>query len=251
MEDTPPDSPRLSFHQDELFEGIKFCREEIQKELQRLPTHPLDNLSPKDLALYYEGPEFSRLCRLQKDIDRLTVKAIRSLWRRVPGKEGYPGICMKFIEDKEGNYEISYVPGDSITYHPGLPRWVLEHCCLWIHDKRWIRSSENYYLLAECKMGFETGLQEPMDYDLLERVLQSRGFDMHSEKGLKKIQKKDKTNKNKRSKPKKRVRKESHSWDKIASQLGKIAKPGTIPTTGEGLKIMLQKMFPHIDFDKI
>jgi hypothetical protein len=73
---------------------------------------------------------------------------------------------------------------------------------------------------------------------------------MHSEKGLKKIQKKDNTNKFKRSKPKKRVRKVSYSWDKIASQLGKIAKPGTIPTTGEGLKIMLQKMFRHIDFDK-
>jgi hypothetical protein len=35
-----------------------------------------------------------------------------------------------------------------------------------------------------------------------------------------------------------------NSWDKIAFKLA-------IPTKGEGLKIMLQKMFKYIDFDKV
>jgi hypothetical protein len=149
-------------------------------------------------------------------------------------------------------YQISYVPGDGIEYHPEMPRWALEHCCLWIHDKRRIRSDENYNLLAECKMGFETGLRPPMDYDLLERVLRLRGFDKNSEKDLKKLRKKiDGIKKSKRGRPKKRVRKAENSWDQIASQLGKLAKEGSIPTTGEGLKIMLQKMFKHFDFDNI
>jgi len=43
----------------------------------------------------------------------------------------------------------------------------------------------------------------------------------------------------------------SNSWDRIALGLAKVAKEGSIPTTGEGLKIMLQKMFPEIDFDKV
>jgi hypothetical protein len=250
MEDTSPDFSQLSFMQDELLENIKYCKEE-QIELQRLPGRSLDNMSPKELVLYYEGPEFSRLRKLREEIDNLTVKGIRSLWRRIPGKKGYPGICMKLIEDKKGNYDVSFIPGDGIKYHPGLPLWALEHFCLWIHEKRWIRSDENYYLLAECKMGFETGLQEPLDYDLLERVLCARGFNMHSEKDLKKIRKKDGKNKSEIGKPKKRVRKVSNSWDRIALGLAKVAKEGSIPTTGEGLKIMLQKMFQDIDFDKV
>jgi hypothetical protein len=90
-----------------------------------------------------------------------------------------------------------------------------------------------------------------LDYDLLERVLRARGFDMLSEKDLKKISKKDRKNKTKVGRPKKRVRKVSNSWDRIALGLARAAKEGSIPTTGEGLKIMLQKMFPEIDFDKV
>jgi hypothetical protein len=33
--------------------------------------------------------------------------------------------------------------------------------------------------------------------------------------------------------------------------LAEEAKEGSIPTTGEGLKILLQKIFPDIDFDKV
>ena len=257
MEDTVPDFSRLSFNQEELLAEIKFCKNEIQIELQRLPTHPLDNLSPKELAIYYEGPEFSRLRKLRKENDNLTVRAIRSIWRRIAGKKGYPGICMKLIEDKEGNYEVSFVPGDGIEYHPRLPRWALEHFCLWIHNKRWIRSDENYYLLAQCKIGLETGLKPPKDLYLLEKVLLARGFDIHSEKVIEKLTrhrplaKKLKGNKSRSRRPKKRVRKVSNSWDQIASELVKLAKEGSIPTTGEGLKILLQKMFPNYDFDKV
>jgi hypothetical protein len=257
MEVTVLDSPRLNFIQDELLEGIKFCREEIQKELQRLPTRPPDNLYLNELAAYYEGPEFSRLRKLRKENDNLSVRAIRSLFRRVPGQKGYPGICMKLLEDKEGNYEVSFVPGDGIEYHPGLPRWALEHFCLWIHEKRWIRSDENYYLLADCKMGLETGLKPPKDLALLEKVLLARGFDIHSEKVIEKLTrhrpfaKKLKGNKSRSGRPKKRVRKVSNSWDQIASELVKLAKEGSIPTTGEGLKILLQEMFTNYDFDKV
>ena len=164
---------------------------------------------------------------------------------------------MKSIEDKDGNYEVSYVPGDGIEYHPEMPRWALEHCCLWIHDKRWLRSDENYYLLADCKMGLETGLKPPKDLYLLEKVLLARGFDIHSEKVIEKLTrhrplaKKLKGNKSRSGRPKKRVRKVRNSWDQIASELVKLAKEGSIPTTGEGLKILLQKMFPNYDFDKV
>lgn len=250
MEDTTPDFSPLTEAHKYLLEDIEYCKAELQKEIQRLHVAP-GNMSRKEFVAYHQAPEFSQLRRLREENDRLTVKAIRSLFRRVPGKKGYPGVCMKMIEDKEGNYKVSYVPGDGIEYHPGLPRWALEHFCLWIHEKRWIRSDENYYLLAECKMGFETGLKEPLDYDLLERVLYARGFDMHSEKDLKKIWKKDGKNKSKIGRPKKRVRKVSNSWDQIALGLAEVAKEGSIPRTGEGLKIMLQKMFPEIDFDKI
>ena len=258
MEVTVLDSPRLSFIQDELLEGIKFCREEIQKELQRLPTRPPDNLYLNELAAYYEGPEFSRLRKLRKENDNLTVKAIRSLWKRIPGTKGYPGICMKFSElDREGNYEVFYAPGDAIEYHQGTPRWALSHMSLWVHEKRHIRSDENYYLLADCKMGLETGLKPPKDLELLEKVLLARGFDIHSEKVIEKLTrhqplaKKLKGNKSRSGRPKKRVRKVRNSWDQIASELVKLAKEGSIPTTGEGLKILLQKIFPNYDFDKV
>ena len=257
MEDTAPDSPRLSFHQEELLEGIKYCKNEIQTELQRLPRRSLDNLNPKELALYYEGPEFSLLRRLHEGLDNLTVRAIRSLFRRVPGQKGYPGICIKVVEDKEGEYQDSYVPGDGIEYHPRLPRWALDHMCLWIHEKRWLRSDKNYCLLADCKMGLETGLKPPKDLALLEKVLLARGFDIHSEKVIEKLTrhrplaKKLKGNKSRSGRPKNRVRKVSNSWDQIASELVKCAKEGSIPTTGEGLKILLQTMFPNYDFDKV
>jgi hypothetical protein len=82
---------------------------------------------------------------------------------------------------------------------------------------------------------------------------------MNSEKDLKKIRRIYKTYepKPKRGRPKKRVRRELNSWDRIASQLGKLAKEGSIPTTGEGLKRRLQRMFSDnidsddIDFDKV
>ena len=249
MEDTAPDFRPLSESQIILLEELEYSIKEREKEIQGLPPKP-DNLSQKEIVAFHERPEFSRLRKLHEEIDNLTVRAIRSLWRRVPGKTGYPRIRM-LIEYKKGKNQISYVPGDGIEYHPEMPRWALEHCCLWIHDKRWIRSDEIYNLLAKCKMGFETGLRPPLDFDLLERVLRLRGFDMNSEKDLKKIQKIDGIKNPIEEGTKKRVRKVENSWDQIAFQLGKLAKEGSIPTTGEGLKIMLQKMFPDYDFDKV
>jgi hypothetical protein len=236
MKDTVSDPPPLSPHQDELLEGIKYCIEQIQIELQRLPTSP-------------------QLLRLRRDIDNLTVKAIRSLLWRVPGKKGFPGLSLRVIKDIESggedDYQFLLEPGDDIKYHPRLPLWALHHFCNWIMDKRFLPSNDDINLLAKCKMGLETGLKLPLDYDLLERVLRFRGFDMHSEKDLKKIRKIEGINKSKRGRPKKQVRKEGNSWDQIASRLGKLAEEGSLPTTGEGLKIMLQNMFPEIDFDKV
>jgi hypothetical protein len=186
MDNSAPDSLRLSPKQDELLEEIKFYKEKIQKELQRLPTRPPDNLYLTELAVYYGGPEFSRLRKLRQERDNLTVKAIRSFFRRVSGQKGYPGMYMKFIEDKEGNYEVTYVPGESIQYHPGLPRWALDYFCLWIHEKRCIRNDRDYYLLTDCKMGLETGLKPPKDLTLLEKVLLARGLD-YSEKVIEKL----------------------------------------------------------------
>jgi hypothetical protein len=252
MDDTTPDPPRLSFNQEELLEGIKFCNEELQKEVQRLYVQS-DNLGVKAVR-YQEGPEFSRERRLRKERDNLMVKAIRSLWRRVPGKEGYPRICMNFIElDEKGNYEVFYAPGDTIEYHPGIPRWALSQMSLWVHEKRHLRSDENYYLLAACKMGLETGLKHPKNIYLLEKVLRARGFNINSEKVVEKLSRSQRTKqlrgkKSKRGRPRKRVRNVRNSWDWIASQL--VAE-GLYPITGEGLKIMLQKDFPHIDFDKV
>ncbi len=250
MEDTVPEFPPLNESQKCLLEEIAYAIAELQKEFQMLYTPP-DNLNLKALS-YHEGAEFSQERRLRKEIDTLTIKAIRSLWRRFPGKRGYPRIRMKFIElDEEGNYEVFYAPGDTIEYHPGIPRWALSHMSLWIHEKRCIRSDEIYNLLAACKMGFETGLRPPLDLDLLKRVLRLRGVDMNSEKELKKLQKIDGIKKSKRGRPRKRVRNVRNSWDRIASRLAIEVKKDSIPTTGEGLKMLLQKMWPDIDFDKV
>jgi hypothetical protein len=251
---TAPNPPRLSFHQEELLEAIRFAKEELQKEIQRLYTQP-NKLGVKAVR-YQEGAEFSRERRLRKDIDNLTVKAIRSLWKRIPGTKGYPGICMKFGElDKESNYEVFYVPGDAIEYHPGIPRWALSHMSLWVHEKRHRAKAEDFGLLAACKMGLETGLRHPADLDLLKRVLRARGVEINSGKVFEKLSR-QRTNqlkgkKSKRGRPRKRVRNDKNSWDQIASRLAKEVKKGSIPTTGEGLKILLQKMWPDIDFDKV
>lgn len=258
MKDALPDffpfTPTLTSAQTYLLEEIEYCKAELQKEIRLLPTPP-DNLSLKEFVDYRKGPEFFRLHKLNRDIDEITVKAIRSLFRRIPGKRGFPGISLKVIKNNESGrkdgYQILLVPGLGIKYHPKLPLWALQHFCEWIQDKRFLHSDDDYYLLADCKMGLETELQEPLDYDLLDRVLRARGFDMHSEKDLKKISKIDGINKSKRGRPKKRVRKTENSWEQIATQLGKVAKEGSIPTTGEGLKIMLQRMFPDLDFDKV
>jgi hypothetical protein len=255
MEDTAPDFPPLTESQKNLLEELEYCIKELKTEIQGLPATP-DNLSQKEFIAFHEGSGFSLLRRLHKELDNLTVKAIRSLFWRIPGQKGYPGICLRFIEDKEGNYEVSYVPGDSIHYYPGLPRWALEYFCLWIHEKRLMRSDVDYYLLADCKMGLETGLKPPKDLVLLEKVLLARGLD-YSEKVIEKLTryqplaKKLKEKKSRIGRPKKRVRKVNKSWDQIASELAEVAKEGSIPTTGESLKIMLQKMFPEIDFDKV
>ena len=167
----------------------------------------------------------------QPDIQDLTLKAARS------------GLVKR---DSEGNWHV----------HPELPPWARKHFTELVLSRR----GYGQKLLRKARIGLEDRLKGPRSLEQLElknEVLRLRGVkeeDVSGEFGpVVRPEKKD-------MEQRKKVRKERKSWRQVIRQLvekqlqGQSMTPPKklkIPKTPLGLKKLLKRLFPHIDWDKV
>lgn len=161
-----PDFPPLTPRQLTLLEKIKAEKEKLR------------TLPPWDPETGTWVPEFYRI---QKRIDDLSVKALRSgLLRGLPAESRRPGFRLVF--DSHGECG-RFLPGAG-DFHPELPPWAENHFIEWIKIQRSLRKEGRETLRETNIVGLESGIKRPKNISEVERweLIRKRVLDLRGAK---------------------------------------------------------------------